>query len=1772
MANKNVCQYWNEKEPVQCTHWKADEKKCGFEPTPEGTNATYAPDCNRIGTALNCNKYEGEGEKARCILPDPSRHVCNRKTGQKWLIEQISGYNDGKCDGSGTTTTCAGYSPYHMAFGLLKPTKDEAIDSEGFAKIDEIGYRLPLNFDVFNLRAKLSRCYWWKADTADFVLNTETNKVELYPPEFKCESLDEATDEFADFKWDDDLGMNRAPCNGCKPECPGYTGICWEYCIDEKMRQGDKVLAEQILELRYYIRKDDWDPDVYEKSFIEPNILAWAGKVHTERDTRGYETNWMIDGIDTSISDFENFEITRKKMPLTAGTKARSGADNYPHHVREIKDIRPTPIIRNKFDQYDNGNIFEVTKLKHKYIRIFGDVFYYSSEAYGINLNDPDLKFLSIRLKEHNSMAEIEATWDFDAFYKDLECVLENLMKKWPEKVAISGVTGENSFYMNVETFFGANEIIVFDKGSGTWEYDKISVTKLLCNGVIGQTKFSVEGSGGLVSHLPGYENNFASYANKNGSITFEFFPFVSLYGEASVSYIYNDGVRKRLSSNPMQPPPMNDTYELGYKLFEAEFLNRRELYPENFRIFGNAGWILLTLPDEDKKLCNAIKPWDIKGDIILKAGGDDIEMEIVDGLENIDKLEINQMIIKPKNVNQIRQICKDDFLLIGPIYIYEKRSFGQTPADGEEIRESFIAEDDIVSYTKDVTLEEQDNGFELKGFGYRSLMISVVFKGITGRIRGQTKTKMITWVRQPYCRDVEISYSWSAAYSHQRLIPETYLWQTPGIKVSIDPVSHSCSPGCGDHDAHPFRGFTGAMWYPYEECDDIARYNLIDPRQEATYIMEIFGADWPEAHGSWDMRMLGPADSFGFACGTHAMIWECTSDWSFCNDIKTSGNIFTGWGRYRGGLDAHAKFKCTFDGGDMLKFGNPIRDFLRTFRSVDNIDYYFVNMEGERVRMFRRRKWVPVPEFYTTADVTADIEDHPYWLYSSNDYYNDHASFVHPMGLMLADESMEGVSIEEKISPMLWRYRFDEVFRPHFTVQGIYYPMPRKLYYKEIDDLLYPIISWYTYKDDPLAPGGPGSIQWAWQETWKDLERHTFDITDMSCTIVITLQDDCPPVGPYKFVCDDPDGCSADSCIGHLEGRHVFLDIKHPDYRYDYMLGEHRLVCDEGNYTIYLIPPDYKNYSGVTNTFFWLSLDFGPERPFDPMTGAWDPPGSEIVKPIEAELYKYCTTGSWAADITLFAFGYNDPSEEVAEADGRMILTYDENGQEVKTYYQRGLNVSILSDKLDNLPALIQPVLEGWQIMFRDKADCIKEDSNIFWANIEVDEWYEYEPCLEVRYCCGVTDGGSYIEIEYHYIAKDVAEDHGAICQVDCQFVFGAEELESEEGEEEIPLPGNVWFGDLYHIPGVEVYTSADGEDYSLVYSSDEMTLATRDDDRIKSETKSYNWTPGFNEMEDSLGYIKIKFRISPTQEEIDATPGLGGHYSLCANMIWLECIHIYRIAVIEAQEDITTWERKYNISTGGHGDFPPHGYDSTGSLLYVLPPDRSTVYQKDLPGGVLGMPNSGGKHETMNKCRGRIMFECHEDKEPLDIVQGGGWVEGAEKEQQKIHDAIAGSGSTTFKMTSTPPPGLQDYLYNAGVGFPKWICEFKNSLVLMLAPVIPRASFSPCGQEYIQDWSKATKGLCGGFPMTYSRFHADIFEYVFRSACGEGFLWHADDAITAYVYGMGQVLQSTANYMAADMSRADRAQEYLKSINSQVALQAAKERLIQEPVDSVF
>lgn len=803
-----LCQYWV-KEPQRCSKWDIEDIHC------KDPEADFYPFCNLLGTQTKCGQYDGDKNKLAymCVRPDPFRTVPSRKT-VKWVnlpildnkgnvtssgnYDPITFYNKGKCDGYGTALKCSGYMPFDMAFSALEP--DDLKSSLGY-DIDEIttisglSFRLPLNFRIYNLRAKLSRCYWWRDDPQDFTVDSSGI---VQKPHYACVNPDEITLKFSDFYYDPELNMYVPPCNGAKPECPWYTGVCWEYCIDEYMRHGDYVSAEQILELRYYLRKDKWTDDKYYASFYEGDIYAWDGYL--------LDFNNIIPSHRVYFVDFDYFNIDSYSLTLSAGVAADGVWPNFPTLVREIKNTSLAPIIRNTFDVLNGENVFETSNINHKYITIFGDQFYYDSDTYAFNLNDPELEIPShIRefLLGYNSLSEAKASLveTFEDLYEDYSSYIEFLIISSPDHIIKSDIgSDQNMFYLDVLSFFGDNTIIIINNGSGKWEFDKISFKKIYVGGIIGQTSFKLKGKG-VVNYLPFYENSFSADLNDNGEVTFKFFPLTSYKTKVDdpISYVYLDGVKERLNPSLLNPL-LYTIWKMNYKLYKRTVFSDLELDIRNVKFFGNAGYALVILPDKDKLLTDIIKPWEVEGVKLYYSDDDYIDMVIVDKCN--DKLEINQCIIRPKNLAEFSQVCSDTILKIDKIYIYERHTASEIINDTvyEEINEEFISSDDVVEYGTSAIINNGDH-YSIEKFSDMPLIPSVVFRGHTGRIRGQVKSKLVMWVKQPYCRDVEIYYRWTANYLEYKLLPEFVKYGPIGIETYDELVSRSYTPPCGDHD-----------------------------------------------------------------------------------------------------------------------------------------------------------------------------------------------------------------------------------------------------------------------------------------------------------------------------------------------------------------------------------------------------------------------------------------------------------------------------------------------------------------------------------------------------------------------------------------------------------------------------------------------------------------------------------------------------------------------------------------------------------------------------------------------------------------------------------------------------------------------------------------------------------------------------------------------------------------------------------------------------------
>lgn len=914
----------------------------------------------------------------------------------------------------------------------------------GYSSINEFGVRLPLRYLIYNKRAKLARCYWWKGSSVDFTASIVENPSlpNMYYTDIKgwdisdyvscedpehgepadpdcppgepdktdpgyvgCTCNDAAARIFyhPDYSFYNEEYHEIVPrCNGAKPECPFYTSsVCWEYCVDEKMQQGDRVLAEQILELRYYSRKDKWTEEVYNKSFNTPEIYSWAGpsKMQIDYSPTRRRDGYAIAAIKTYISNFNNFNLEKSDLILEEGTTNKKIPD-YPSLVEIINEVRRAPIIRNLFDQDNNGNnVLEVTDLFHKYVLIFGEVPYYDVNTYAINMKDPELTgvfpkdlFKDIGNEPPTSMLEIEnkegmTEENYSSFYDDLDCALQMLTKFAPEKVSLSDCGNNNDmFIINADSFWGDNDVFVFNKGSGVWEFDKISFKKLFLGGVIAQTSFVVDseqestGKRKTLDYLPMYESSFMTSENNNGSITFDFKPFTSKWGgDTEIAYVYNDSVIESqmcrgLPDNavyepgkpytfgnafaersihiwqnsdaegefeyglfkpycdqggmympqhqsgllpytadakegsllgvisghavthhlPSYPDEFNEAYEgdptgliygpkavevddkgnesftgnraknlfyqleASYKVYKIltinGFLYTDKAYHDkddpvvecdqdevstcegNMCFFGNAGYVLVTIPDENNKLSNYPMPWGIERLELKDDGSYEETGELMYGEQDTvvplyvqnptdqnnekpypilmeiaykgGELPDNQIILKPKTENIYGLEPCSAFLRL-KIYRFEKRSFGETPEvradeefeeiqdeiltsrpdittvvyrsldyerdeDGEptgELLDSYDVPGEGANLTGAVRLKQLGSGanntsYEITGFDVDPLLISVVFKSsLTGRIRGMSRTKMLTWVRQPYCRDIWINYSWQREY-----------------------------------------------------------------------------------------------------------------------------------------------------------------------------------------------------------------------------------------------------------------------------------------------------------------------------------------------------------------------------------------------------------------------------------------------------------------------------------------------------------------------------------------------------------------------------------------------------------------------------------------------------------------------------------------------------------------------------------------------------------------------------------------------------------------------------------------------------------------------------------------------------------------------------------------------------------------------------------------------------------------------------------------------
>lgn len=1710
----NRCQYWSVNEPPLCKYWDKDNTICTFT-SDLGKLPSYYPYCNIIGTRASCSEYTpsvtgDSGEitlTPMCVLPDQTRHVCNRATGKKWVVtlsgtgnfnedsveildwdfSPINGYNDGACDGAGVNTSCSGYASRHLGFGIVVPSNSDRIDTFEtgiYSTVADFKYTLPTNYVVYNHRARLSKCFWWKGDMTKYIVD-DAGKVYL-DGDWLCECEKDTSD------YSESSNEFGPACNGCKPECKQYTGVCWKYCVDEKMQSGDPVLAEQVLELRYYQKENNWTQELIEKYYPDGgNIYTFDGEKYLDDDSMSSSLVGKVStvvGDDNKIShyeissnrvymdSFETLSIKSEHLVMSEGTEVKGKLTNYPTLIKEIELLQLCPIIKNKFTSVTNPDgkkeeIFESKNLNaDDYICIYGKTFY-ACDTFAINISDMELRrILPDELYYFGSMLDVRlgiGDIAYNTFYDKLTSIIKVLRITAPEYIYSSNISPEElSFLIDVPTFYknrvydstNVNEIIVIQDTEDGIVYTKKAFKKCFVGGIINQTEFTIgnEEQSGALRRLFDYERDFFANVNHNGILKFGFNGLSNDSLPIKASHFYNDYNAGALASPGIFDTSTQYRGYKEYKITNTDYpLSMEDSVDENgkvvkkeFEVIGNNGMILINL---DHPYLNSIfKPWEFESIIveIFKEDEDPVECEmdlVVHG--STGKIGHQQLIMKPKKMADFSTICEGSSIItIKDLLYYDKRSFGDDPyLHGDEVSEvqeppagsmttyAYISDSMIATYDKEIlTIED---------FTFR-LVPSVIIKNREGKPFTQFRTKAIGWVKQPACPDVEIRYSWSANYVHYENAPACTCWGK-WSEVNPKPAGNGLEPPCGDHDIGYFTK-VGPMWWPYNMCEEFMAYNIIG--NQNYYSVDIIGLfkynkGEEKVHGAHDMRMLGPHTNYAYNDRGCNFLLRCACDFRTINMRKSSNdNVFVGRAAVRSFVGDGTLAMWEAEGEQTPLFGNEPRPMLKSYRTMDRIQFYTYKNGDPSVEI----GMVPIPMSYSDTDITT-TGDYVWNMYGSTEGPN----VYNPMGLYIATGKLDpGSTIDESID-YYNRFNFDQVFNCRHS-SFIEYPSTVGKYAVSTDDGKY--AAWYEFKRYAVA-ASDDYIQWAWREIWKPLCRNTKtddveqgpNVNALSSFIMEYMEK--KEEGTYiKGAFVSTDG-------SYATGMFETLQINYSPYLYDVSVREFTTIVNEGPHKIRFTPPkkdeNTGEYGDEDNKFCTFQVDNGPVRAID-WTGKWmdDPEYDDLYN---TKLYKKCTGDEaveekedqkykeeWIKDVTLFGTGYDSDSESVAEDEDRMAKTFtlDEAGDsiELRQYFQRGLNVVVSTNKLNKLPLSLKSIGDQFTLV-------------------------GYVPGTDMIF--GGTSSGTGGDTDTYVQQSQYMFDERlcTVGRVGMSIHFGRK-VDPEGGD--LPI--------LYHIPNIKI-SNLSGK----VIFERAGELATLD---TLFEIKSFDfeWENLWDYIVNGDKGVTIDFSLVLPEDEATWKQ---------INMSNVSRIEIFEEYLINAEEDLYLWERKYYVSHGKSGSSPPQGVGDE-SALRVLTGNRDTVWMNDTHDGTENIPGSSGNMYYTSKVRGKAVYNTYEDNFPVT-----GDLSYMELKQKELYNEAISDDFSTAVLHGVVPPSLKDVLVAIGVpSFSVPPLVLTNHLIQDISNINKPPPMNGEGHLFLP--SDPYEALCFD-----KQYHDDVFDY---------------------------------------------------------------------------
>lgn len=1534
------CQYWVQ-EPY-CVYWNVEKALCDFYTltgvSEEDARPSFFPFCNFVGSATKCSFYEKKEDEVsyRCVRADPYRSIGNYETSTKWAFytyngttysldtSLITGYADNglDCNGSGSSggenIECSAYAPYHIGFGKILP------DSEPVKEDSRFKFRLPLTYDVLNVRAKLSTCYWWEGNVKDYILvSVDLDKApykvikNVYGPTISGIDVplvrlpEDTTDTFYFSK-----GCRRndtseytiqtaknVPCNGAHDKCPYYTGECWKYVKHDKVITGNFVSAEQILELRYYYHGAHWDKSLYENLFEETCIASWLGDLtYVVYGDSIKEATYKV--AMTEI-DFDAKDLTIKYdiSKLEEGTEAahdgnvddsEGDARNFPSLVKEVKELLLSPVVLNEFELFNGQPVFESNKPYNALVSLFGTQHTYYYDTLCVNISKlEEIPVIIKTLKEYKDVNALYAhTFDivgetqnwyaetkFESIQKDVTALVDYL-RIYNKEVLTENLlpVQDKAFIFDVEAPYGANTFLILTRYSNKklnlyyWGYTFIDIELLYVGGFLRQTKYVVDkgdADEGIASTLYDYRRVLNAGTVE---ITFDAFASASL------------GVKSRLGTDFFNDYKADDILEadktyVGYVKYN--YVNTVSLDKTYLYTIGPGGHVLVTLPDLEYEDGGTFYVTHIYGTIKIQEDTDDdlylrkdtniCPVTVVKfGLK--DGLKPNQFIIKPKYIDRFFSVCDNTYLYIKDIRIPIKVSFDVVPKQviGWELRKD--DEGDLPAVKGRITCS--GNKITITDIAH-TVILTVPLKGVTERYINVVKLKVAIWVKQPLVPDVEMYYRWSAEQALYKNDPAC-LCCGKYTRHLINVHTSSYTPDCGDHEVAPTTG-KGKMWYPYVQCQSYSRYNYISNQlygacDDVKGLYKEVDGDGNRINGPWNMRMEGPTVNFyktGLYC---CSVCACNCPVETYNIVKQGDSYFSGFARYRGDVDEDTLRYWNATGGGLPKFGNVLRPQLLSFRSTDYVQYLYYDYSLDTPKYLSHWAWMPSTMFF--SDISYTMPKDIVYNYFMSDYT---VLPIDALGTMLF-YSLDNETYNEYVSER--RLRYEEVFEVYLSTEKIAYPSAL-------------ISDGFRVPVPQFKKTTEGYIQWAWREIHEPIKRDF----DKSGNILL------------------------------------FTEFYYPDYIFDRYNIEHRTVCEEGEHTVKVVFPKLIEKEGVyENKYPYLQLDNGLPRCFN-----WE--GVFVSEcPVDGYEgnYQDLTSPPWL-DMGLFDSNYVTTTEEANNV-GTVISRLDSLGEEYLTYYNRGLLLGALSlENTSKLPIEYEAL----------------SNNDIIYTPTDLD----------------VSMFGQSLTFKAEFSPKKRAITKGSFT-----FRYGIEKVEE----------GNNIVYNIYCVPKI-VYGSYFSTDLKVPTFLDIRNEVVEFDYAVDIDyfiNRSFTFecifdcSPPINSNGELIKPAALQNAVEP------------GDLFIYKVALLTNDVLLYDTILKDITEVLYVYERKYRVSVTNNNITPPHAPEENNRVLKPRfdSKELDTVWQRDKEGEVEGIANSSGEQVYVHKVRSRFVWDAYQDTQPIE------------------------------------------------------------------------------------------------------------------------------------------------------------------------------------------